>query len=385
MIRRVQISEPCIGEDEWRALRGPIETGWLTQGPYVAEFERAFAQRHQVSHAVATTSCTTALHLMLCAAGIGPGDEVILPSFTWLATANAVVYAGATPVLVDVEVDTYNISIEDALRHVSSRTKAVIAVHLFGRCVDVPKLRESLPQGIRVFEDAACAAGATWGQRSAGSLGHAATFSFHPRKSITTGEGGMLTTNEPDMASRAERLRNHGASLSDAQRHGGARPYDLPDFTELGFNYRMTDLQASVGLVQLGKLDEFVSQRDVGASVYEEGLSGVNVLQLPMRPLDGRHAWQSYVVRILGEDAHSKRQVIMQKLHEEEIATRAGTLAVHSLGYYRDLLGKSDQQLPGSAICRDATLAIPLHNRMSPDDYQRVIDTLRGVIKSSRF
>jgi perosamine synthetase len=375
---RIQISTPSMGEEEWESVRETIESGWLTQGPKVAQFEKTFAARHGVSHALATTSCTTALHLMLAAAGIGEGDEVIVPSFTWVSTANAVIYTGATPILADVDPMTYNISVADVVRKLTDKTKAVIAVHLFGLCADIPGLREVLPGNILIFEDAACAAGASLGTTSAGSLGDAAAFSFHPRKSITTGEGGMLTTNNPGIAIKAAKMRNHGAEISEEERHNGAQPYILPDFNVLGFNYRMTDLQGALGLVQLSKLDNFIDERNTWAQVYESELADLEWIQLPKRPQFGNHAWQSFVIRILGPGAREKRNHMMGQMEENGIATRPGTHAIHSLGYYQQELQLTDADLPGSAICRDTTMAIPLHNEMSEQDYLRVIENLKA-------
>jgi dTDP-4-amino-4,6-dideoxygalactose transaminase len=315
---------------------------------------------------------------MLEAAGIGPGDEVIVPSFTWVSTANAVIYAGAAPVLADVDPDTYNISVEDVIRKVTGNTKGVIAVHLFGLCADIPGLRAVLPAHIMIFEDAACAAGASLGSESAGSMGHAAAFSFHPRKSITTGEGGMLTTNDPKLASKAAKMRNHGAEISEEERHNGPQPYLLPDFKLLGYNYRMTDLQGALGLVQLAKLDEFIAERNTWAQYYESELSDIDWIQMPARPEVGTHAWQSFVIRITGPNAREKRNQLMVHMEENGIATRPGTHAIHSLGYYSNLLNLTDEDLPGSAICRDTTMAVPLHNKMAPEDYQRVANTLKA-------
>ena len=222
--RRIQISLPSTGEEEWQACREPLMSGWLTQGPAVAAFEKAFAERHQVAHALATTSCTTGLHLILAAMGIGPGDEVIVPAFTWVATANVVLYCGATPVLADVDPETYNVDPADVARKLTERTKAVIVVHLFGLVADMEGIREVLPAHVRIVEDAACAAGAALDGVPAGGLGDAAAFSFHPRKSVTTGEGGMVTTNDAALAETANMMRNHGASISEEQRHSGPRP-----------------------------------------------------------------------------------------------------------------------------------------------------------------
>ena len=192
--RNIAISLPVTGEEEWHAMRDPIMSGWVTQGPKVSEFEKAFAKRHQVDHALAVTSCTTGLHLALAGLGVEEGDEVIIPVFTWVATANVVLYCGATPVFVDVDPNTHNIDISKVAETVTDKTKAIIIVHLFGLCVDMDALRKELPSHVKIIEDAACASGADWKGQPAGSLGDVAAFSFHPRKSITTGEGGMVTT-----------------------------------------------------------------------------------------------------------------------------------------------------------------------------------------------
>ncbi len=248
--RIIPISRPDTGEEEWQALREPLMTGWLTQGPKVAAFEKAFAERHGVKYAFATSSCTTALHLILAALELGPGDEVIVPAFTWIATANVVLYCGATPVFVDIDQTTYNIDVRQVAQRLNPRTRAIIPVHLFGLCADMDALLE-VARDVPLIEDAACASGSSYKSRFPGSLGLAAAFSFHPRKSITTGEGGMITTNDNGLAKRIDSLRNHGASLSEEHRHHGSQPYLLPEFNLLGFNYRMTDLQGAVGIVQL--------------------------------------------------------------------------------------------------------------------------------------
>jgi dTDP-4-amino-4,6-dideoxygalactose transaminase len=380
--RRVQIALPCTGEDEWHALREPLASGWLTQGPRVGAFEQAFARRHRVKHALATTSCTTALHLALAALGIGPGDEVIVPSFTWVASANAVLYCGAKPLLCDVDRRTYNIDPRSVAATITPRTKAVIAVHLFGLCADMDGLRAVLPPGVRVIEDAACAAGAAYRGTPAGGLGDLACFSFHPRKSITTGEGGMLVTNDDALAARANVLRNHGASISEEQRHHGPQPYLLASFDELGFNYRMTDLQAAVGLVQLGKLDGFVEERARWARFYAEQLADVEWLRHPIQPNEGGHAWQAYVTYVDPARAPMPRNAIMAELHRLGVDTRPGTHAVHMLGFYRERFGSAVDDLPAARDCERHTMAIPLHNRMSQHDYAYVVECIRGIAQA---
>ncbi len=379
--RVIQIAQPSTGDEEWLAVREPLQSGWLTQGPRVAAFEKDFARRHAVEHALATTSCTTALHLALAALGVGPGDEVIVPSFTWIASANAVLYCGATPILCDVERNTNTISVPSMRERLTDRTVAVVPVHLFGLCADMEALRAELPAHVRIVEDAACAAGADYRGTPAGGLGDVGCFSFHPRKSITTGEGGMVTTNNSEIAARAQVLRNHGASISEEQRHAGSQPYLLPAFDELGFNYRMTDVQAAIGVVQLGKLDMFIDQRDKWARFYRDALADLPWMQQPIRPVDGRHAWQAYVTYIDPDTAPMPRNQLMARLHDMGIATRPGTHAVHTLGYYRQRFGYRPEDLPGALDCALHTMAIPLHNCMTEGDYAYVVDCLHWIAR----
>jgi dTDP-4-amino-4,6-dideoxygalactose transaminase len=376
--RTIHIAQPDTGDEEWQAVREPLMTGWLTQGPKVAEFEKAFAERHDVTSALATTSCTTALHLILAAMEVGPGDEIIVPSFTWVASANVVLYCGATVVLADVDPATFNIDPADVARKVTERTRAIIAVHLFGLCADIDAIAQAAP-GITIIEDAACAAGAAYKGRPAGSLGAAAAFSFHPRKSITTGEGGMATTNDAELAERMNMLRNHGASVSEEQRHHGPRPYLLPEFNMLGFNYRMTDLQGAVGLVQLGKLDKFIAERQKWAEYYAEELADIEWLRMPEVPDRSVHAWQAHVCYVDPAESPLPRNEIMDQLQQRGISTRPGTHAVHMLGYYRQRFGLATDDLPASRDCDRGSMAIPLHNRMSAEDYQYVVAAIREI------
>ncbi|AZZ91663.1 aminotransferase class I/II-fold pyridoxal phosphate-dependent enzyme [Hahella sp. KA22] len=379
--RKIQISLPSIGEEEWLACKDPLMSGWVTQGPKVALFEKAFAERHGVKHAIAVTSCTTALHLALVGLGIKAGDEVIVPAFTWVATANVVLYCGATPVLVDVDPKTFNIDIEQARARVTEKTRAVIAVHLFGRCADVDALREALPHNVAIVEDAACAAGAELAEgRCAGGLGDVAAFSFHPRKSITTGEGGMVTTNDSVLAERMLQARNHGASISEEQRHAGPRPYLLPEFNLLGFNYRMTDIQGAIGVVQLGKLDELLTEREHWAAWYSEQLADIDCIRTPAPSPSGRHGWQAYVLYIDLDKSPVARNELMSALEELGVSTRPGTHAVHMLGYYKNEYHYQDEDFPNARDCNNQTMAIPLHNRMQADDYQFVVQCIRRII-----
>jgi dTDP-4-amino-4,6-dideoxygalactose transaminase len=377
--RNIAISLPSTGDAEWQAVREPLTSGWLTQGPKVAAFEKAFATRHGVPHALATTSCTTALHLILAAMEIGPGDEVIVPAFTWVATANAVLYCGATPVFADIDPVSFNLDPAEVARRVTSRTRAIIAVHLFGLCADMDAIAAAAP-GVPIIEDAACAAGSAYRGRHAGALGLAAAFSFHPRKSITTGEGGMVTTRDAALAERVNCLRNHGASISEEQRHAGPRPYLLAEFNLLGFNYRMTDLQGAVGLVQLQSLDRFIAERAQWAEYYRRELAGLGWLRMPEAPTGDVHGWQSFVCRVDESRLGAPRNDIMQRLQDDwGISTRPGTHAVHMLGLYRERMGLADGDFPHARDADRFSLAIPLHNRMSPDDYVYVVEALRAM------
>lgn len=376
--RIIQIALPVTGEDEWQSVKESIMSGWLTQGPKVRKFEENFAKKHKVNHALAVTSCTTGLHLALAAMGVGPGDEVIVPAFTWVATANVVLYCGATPVFVDVSTKTFNMDPEQVASKVTDKTKVIIPVHLFGLCADMDAIKAVIPKRVKILEDAACAAGAKYKGKYAGTLGDAAVFSFHPRKSITTGEGGMITTQNNLFSELMDQMRNHGATISEEQRHHGPKPYTLPDFNLLGFNYRMTDLQGSIGIVQLEKLDSFIDERSKWANWYREKLSDIDWLRLPQEPENGKHGWQSFVTYVDPKTAPMSRNNIMEKLQNIGISTRPGTHAVHMLSIYKDKFGIKQNDYPGARDCDANTMAIPLHNQMIREDYEYIVNALKS-------
>ena len=376
--RNIPISLPVTGEEEWQATREPLINGWLTSGPKVREFEQLFAERHNVKHALAVTSATTALHLALVALEIGPGDEVIVPAFTWVSTANVVLYCGANVVFADVDTVTFNIDPEDLKKRITSKTKAIIPVHLFGLCANMDDIK-AIAGNIPLVEDGACAAGAAYKGTPAGALGTIGCFSFHPRKSVTTGEGGMITTNDDHLADVMSMLRNHGASISEEQRHHGPRPYILPDFNMLGFNYRMTDLQGAVGVVQIKKLDTFIDEREKWATWYIEQLADIPWLRTPQVGADYKHGWQSFVTFVDESKAPCSRNEIMEKLQEQGISTRPGTHAVHMLNYYADKYGIQPSDYPGAQAANDYSMSIPLHNRMVAEDYEYVVVVLKSL------
>ena len=376
--RIIPISLPVTGEEEWQALKEPITTGWLTSGPKVRAFEEAFAARHEVKHAIAVTSATTALHLALIALDIKAGDEVIVPAFTWVSTANVVLYQGAKVVFVDIDSTTFNIDPDKLKDKITSKTKAIMVVHLFGLCAPMDEIK-SIAGDIPLIEDGACAAGSAYKGVPAGGLGLMGCFSFHPRKSITTGEGGMITTNDDALAEKLQILRNHGASISEEQRHHGAQPYILPDFNVLGYNYRMTDLQGALGCVQLKKLDSFIDERSKWANYYEQQLSSIEWIKTPSFTSDFKHGWQSYVLLIDEEKSPITRNQIMEKLQELGISTRPGTHAVHMLGFYANRYKMLPSDFPGAQIANDKSISIPLHNRMVKEDYQYIVNAIKSI------
>ena len=376
--KMIQISTPTVGKDEYDALEETILSGWITQGPKVREFETAFSKCHDVKHSLATTSCTTALHVILKGLGIGAGDEVIVPSFTWVSSANVIEHCQATPVFVDIDLSTFNIDPEKIKEKLSHKTKAIIAVHLFGLCANIAKIKEVAPN-IPIVEDAACAIGSKSELGYAGALGTAGAFSFHPRKTVTTGEGGMVTTNDTALFEEIDILRNHGASISEEKRHMSDKPYVLPDFDHCGFNYRMTDIQANVGITQLKKLDSLLEFRQKWADFYMRELAEISWITLPTVPKDYYHAWQSFVCVVDETIAPLSRNDIMEKLKENGISTRPGTHAVHMLGYYKNKYNIHASDYPQAQKANDCSISIPLHNNMTIEDFEHIVNVIKSI------
>ena len=376
----IPITRPWLGDEEVAAAGEVIRSGWLSQGRQVEKFERAVAEYVGAREAVAVSNCTTALHVALLAAGVGPGDEVICPSFTFIATANAIVHAGAIPVFVDIEPDTYNIDPELVEAALTTRTKAIIPVDQIGLAADIPAIiKIADDHGLGVVEDAAPSLGAAVGDVRLGGFGHLTCFSFHPRKSITTGEGGMITTDDPVAAAWLRRVRSHAASTSDLQRHV-SNTVAIEEYAELGFNYRMTDIQAAIGIVQMTRLDAILEERRRLALRYSDQLSTCEWLQVPSESLERRHTFQSYCVRL---DPSVSREAVMADLASRGIATRRGVMAIHLEPFYRD--PATSGRLPVTEACTEETLLLPLYVGLTKDEQDLVVDALlRAGSRSAR-
>ncbi len=384
----IPITKPLFGEAELRAVQEPLKSGWVVQGPFVQRFEEEFSEFTGAKYSIAASSCTTALHMAVAALGLKPGDEVIVPAFTWVSTANVVEYMGATPVFCDIDLSTFNVDPNLIEELITPRTVGIIPVHLFGLCADLEPIQETAARhGLWVVEDAACAFGAFYKGSHAGTFGEMACFSFHPRKSITTGEGGMLTTQREDLDQMTRSLRDHGSSRSDLARHNERSGFLLSEYEVLGYNYRMTDIQAALGCAQMGRADSILSERSRLALLYDESLADIAWLQTPESPDGYVHGYQAYVCLFRPtaptldnvEGLHRRRNVLMDSLDEKGIATRQGTHAPIATGYYSKKYGLRPAQFPNAYIADRLSLALPLFAQMSEQDQTTVVNELHAV------
>ena len=382
----IPITKTVLGPEEMRAVQLPLETGWIVQGPYVKQFEDRFAAFTGAPFAAATSSCTTALHIAVAALGLKPGDEVIVPAFTWIATANVVEFMGATPIFCDIDLRTFNIDVDQAATLITPRTVGMIPVHLFGLCADMNPIMELAQRhGLWVVEDAACGFGGWYQGRHAGTFSDAGCFSFHPRKSITTGEGGMITTARADIDHLSRTLRDHGASRSDLTRHEGKTSFLLAEYNHLGYNFRMTDIQGSLGCAQMDRAEYVLTERSRRAQRYDTLLADIAWLDTPLVPDGYVHGYQSYVCLFRPEDPtfqhveqlHERRNNLMTRLEEQGIATRQGTHAPVIQGYYVEKYGLRPEQFPNAYLADRLSLSLPLFPQMTDEEQGFVVDAIR--------
>ncbi|MGE4396413.1 MAG: DegT/DnrJ/EryC1/StrS family aminotransferase [Sulfurimonas sp.] len=396
MKMNIPITKTIFGNEEKEAIVKPLETGWVVQGPNVAKFQTMFAEFTGSEFAHATSNCTTALHLGLEAMGITRGDKVIVPSFTYVASANAVEYTGAEVIFCDIDLKTFNIDETKLEKLIENDTsiKAIMPVNLFGLCANMPYIMELANKyNLKVIEDSACGFDGWIGDKHSGTFGDCGCFSFHPRKSICTGEGGMLITDDEEIANKVSQLKDHGASKSDLQRHKEKGGSLLPDFTMRGYNYRMTDMQGALGVCQMDKKEYIMNGRREVAAKYDEALKGIQQLITPYIPENYKHGYQSYVCIFTdGEDISNltkeqidrvniKRNIFMEKLEAMTIATRQGTHAVHTLGYYKNKNNFKDEDFLMSYAADRLSIALPLYAGMSSEEFEYVISNIKEALK----
>ena len=373
-MNRIQVMQPLLGEEEAIAAADVVRSGWVAQGPKVVEFERQFTQMISAEHGIAVSSGTTALHLAMLALGIGPGDEVVVPSLSFIATASCVRYVGAEPVFADVSLETGNLTVEsvDAVR--TSRTKAIIGVHQAGVPFDTRALRlAAMAWDLILVEDSACAHGTMAYGEPVGTGAALSCWSFHPRKLLTTGEGGMVTTDHAEWGPHTRRLREHGMSVSALDRHASAQPV-LESYVEIGYNYRMTDIQAAVGLVQLGRLEGLIAHRRELAARYHELLA-----DLPVRPVRdpayGLTNYQSFWM-LLEPEFGVSRDDVLAELAAAGVSARRGIMAAHLEPPYLD--GKH-APLPNTETLTRQSLILPLHHALTEADQEYIVGVLRKL------
>lgn len=389
-IINIPIARTDLSETEIMSVLEPLKSGWLVQGNKVKSFEEKWKNFTGVENALAVTSCTSGLHLSVVALGLKPGDEVIVPAFTWISTANIVEHQGATPIFCDINLDTFNIDADLIEDLITDKTVGIIPVHLFGLAADMTKIMQIAEKyDLWVVEDAACGFGTKLNDRHVGTFGNTGVFSFHPRKAITTGEGGMVTSNNFELSNKVQQLRDHGAVMSDLQRHLGAQPYLLADHIHAGYNQRMTDIQGALGDKQMDRAHEIVTERQKLASTYIKAFKETDFLKTPITPENYTHGYQSFACLFkpnaleLEEDivsAHKLRNEWMARLQGRGVSTRPATHAVHMLTYYAEKYLLSPMDFPNARIANDCSISLPLFHGMKDFEVEYVIDTVKQTI-----
>ncbi len=404
-MKKYPVTKPYFSYEEIRCISDSLDSGWVAQGPRVAEFEKEVSSHEGIAEGVATTSCTTALHLAMVAQGLKDGMDAIAPSFTFVATENAIVMTGATPVMCDIDRATFNIDTDKLKKIIDEDYEkkgnklenkktgnilwGIVPVHEFGLCCDIYKVNEIAKEyNLKVIEDAACALGAHIDGIHQGAFGNTSCISFHPRKSITTGEGGMILTDDVILAKRLRELRTHGSTIS-ADARDKSKGFLLPEFNEAGYNYRMTDIQGAMGLAQVKKLDEIIDTKRKAASIYNEMIrKTLPEFITPTEPDGYFHTYQSYVcmldINALNIDFVEKggeyRNILLQKLEDIGIATRQGTHAVHMLGYYKDRFGYVPEDFPNAYACDHLSITLPLYVGITAIDQEYIVKMIRKTI-----
>ncbi len=381
----VPISRTELTKEEKEIVQNPLDSGWLVQGPYVREFEEKFSQFTNAKEAIAVTSCTTALHLSLAALDFKPGDEAIVPAFTWISTANVVEHLGGKVVFCDIDLETFNIDANQLEEKITPKTKAIIPVHLFGLSADMdPIMKIAKKYNLIVVEDAACGFGSRYKNKHVGTIGDTGAFSFHPRKAITTGEGGMITTDNSELAEKIRSMRDHGAMMSDYQRHHGSKPYLLSEHPYAGYNYRMTDIQGSLGSAQMERAEEIILERVELAKRYKQYLSDLDFFQLPIDNENFFNGYQSFPCLFNNKEIemdninkiNEERNVFMNSLQDKGVSTRPATHAVHMLKYYIDKYEIQPSDFPKAYIANECSISFPLFNGLKLEEQDFVIKNI---------
>lgn len=374
---KIPIAKPYLGKEEAQNAYDTILTNWVTQGPRVQEFEEKFAAYTGAKFAVALSNCTTALHLAMIVAGVKDGDEVICPSMSYIATANSITYVGALPVFAEVDSGTYNIDVKHAEKLITAKTKAILIVHQIGLPADIDAFKDLCNKhNLKLIEDAACAAGSSYKGKKIGSHSDLVCFSFHPRKVITTGDGGMITTNNEAYYNRLKLLRQHGMSVNDRVRHNSATVI-IEDHLEIGYNYRLTDIQAAVGIKQLERLDWIITERRKIAERYNIAFKNIKCISLPLEPEGYSTNWQSYAL-CLKADCPLKRNDLMQQLLDLGISTRRGVMTSHRETAYKNF--ELVSPLPVSESASDNSIVIPLYVPMTDEEIDYVITNITKLL-----